>query len=365
LKIDLNSLPIEQKVGQLFFIGIPGPEIDDATERLLHTVMPGGICLFARNIKVREQTRKLLDDLSSRFPVAPLLSVDQEGGLVDRLRRIMTPMPAAGSLRTANDARQLGSIVGESLSVLGFNMDFAPVVDVVTPERGEHSNGLYNRPFGTSKESVVEFASAFSNGLHDNGILNCLKHFPGYGATKVDSHEELPFVEVSDDELQEVDLMPYREMLPDADAVMVGHTVFPRSSLQEVDESGKLLPSSLSKAFITTLLREQLGYDGLVVSDDLEMGAIIKNYGVGDACKTAVKAGSDMLAICADPERITAGFRAVLAAVGAGEISEARIDESLGRIAEAKTRTSLPPPFDNARLDELSAQTAELVSRLG
>src|SRR4051812_36137874 len=240
--MDLASLSLEQKIGQLFFVGIPGPELDGATRALLEEIQPGGICLFARNIKTREKTRKLNDDLSAYLEVRPLLSIDQEGGLVDRLRRIMTPMPAAGSLKTADDAVQLGSIVAESLSLLGFNMDFAPVVDVVTPERGAHSNGLYNRPFRSSKDEVVEFASAFSAGLRKNGILNCLKHFPGYGATKVDSHEELPFVEVSDDELRAVDLMPYREMLPQADSVMVGHTVYPQSSLQEADENGKLLP---------------------------------------------------------------------------------------------------------------------------
>jgi beta-N-acetylhexosaminidase len=362
--MDLTSLSLEHKVGQLFFIGVPGPHLDDPTRELLSDVLPGGICLFARNIKEREQTRKLNDDLRGYPDIPPLLSVDQEGGLVDRLRRIMTPMPSAGRLKTPDDAAELGSIIGESLSVLGFNMDFAPVVDVVTPERGQHSNGLYDRPFGTSVDDVVQMASAFSAGLRANGILNCLKHFPGYGATKVDSHEQLPFVEVSDDELNDIDLMPYRELLPEADSVMVGHTVYPLSSLQEADEHGKLLPSSLSKAFITTLLREQLGYDGLVITDDLEMGAIINNYGIGDACKRAIEAGADMLAICADPARIRDGYDSVLAAARKGEIRERRIDESVDRIARVKTRVAHGQVFNASRLDEISAATAALVARL-
>src|SRR4051812_43370783 len=130
--MDLTSLSLEQKVGQLFFIGISGPGLDEATRSLLQEVQPGGICLFARNIKTREQTRSLNDSLHDFLRVTPLISVDEEGGLVDRLRRIMTPLPAAGLMRNDEDAAILGQIVGQALSVLGFNMDFAPVVDVVT-----------------------------------------------------------------------------------------------------------------------------------------------------------------------------------------------------------------------------------------
>jgi len=362
--MELNSLSLEQKVGQLFFIGIPSPEIDAQTRELLDTVAPGGVCLFARNIKTREQTRKLLDDLRAYLPLDPLLSVDQEGGLVDRLRRIMTPLPAAGLMRTAEQAQILGRIVGEELSILGFNMDFAPVVDVVTEERGKVSNGLYNRAFGNSAEDVVELAGAFNAEICRHGILSCIKHFPGYGATQVDSHEELPIVEITEDEFTSTDLEPYRHLLPVADSVMIAHATYPKLGLQERGPYGKLLPSSLSKAFVTTLLREQLGFEGLAITDDLEMGAIIKNYGIGEACKMAVNAGADMLAICADPVRIVEGYGSVLNAVESGEISESRLNTSLDRIATIKSSLPLPPPFDDSKLDLLSAKTAELCSRL-
>jgi beta-N-acetylhexosaminidase len=361
--MDVNSLSLEQKVGQLFFIGIPGPEVDEATRELLETVRPGGVCLFARNIRSREQTRKLNDDLRA-YLSNPLISVDQEGGLVDRLRRIMTPLPAAGLLKTVGEVKTLGRIVGEELSILGFNMDFAPVVDVVTEERGKVSNGLYNRPFGSSVADVVELAGAFNSEIRRHGILSCIKHFPGYGATKVDSHEELPVVDISEEEFDAIDLEPYRQLLPVADCVMIAHSTYPNVGLQERDQSGRLLPSSLSKAFITALLRGQLGYDGLAVTDDLEMGAIIKNYGMGDACKMAILAGADMLAICADPGRIVEGYRAVLEAVTSGAITEDRLNASMARIAKIKASVVERYRFDDDRLNALSAETLELVAHI-
>jgi beta-N-acetylhexosaminidase len=362
--MDLSSLSLEQKVGQLFFIGIPGPELDAPTRELLDQVQPGGVCLFARNIKSREQTRDLNDRLTNYIATKPLISIDQEGGLVDRLRRIMTPLPAAGLLTSVEQVRTLGRIVGEELSILGFNMDFAPVVDVVTEERRKVPNGLYNRPFGSLVADVVELAGAFNSEIRSHGIFSCIKHFPGYGATKVDSHEELPVVDISEDEFNSMDLEPYRQLLPVADSVMIAHSTYPKVGLQERDQSGKLLPSSLSKAFITTLLRGHLGYNGLAVTDDLEMGAIIKNYGIGDACKMAVNAGVDMLAICADVDRIRDGYGAVLEAATSGEIAEDRLTASLERIAAAKARLAMPAAFDNSRLDQLSADTADLVAQL-
>ena len=143
----LNSLSIEQKIGQLFFIGIAGPVIDQPTRELLSEISPGGVCLFARNIKELSQTRNLLDDLRSVLPVTPFLSIDQEGGLVDRLRRVMTPMPAASKITSEIDAAHLAEIIGETLRILGFNMDFAPVVDVIDDDRSKYNNGLTSLTF--------------------------------------------------------------------------------------------------------------------------------------------------------------------------------------------------------------------------
>lgn len=357
----LNSLPLRQKIGQLFFIGIAGAEIDGATRELLNEISPGGICLFTRNIREAGQTRKLLDDLRETLPVAPFLSLDQEGGLVDRLRRILSPMPAANKIKTAKDSTRLAELVAKSVSILGFNMDFAPVVDVIDDQRQQTGNGLYSREFGRSSEDVVELAGEFLCALQQNGIIGCLKHFPGLGAAKVDSHEELPSVEVTDDELLGTDLMPYNALIESGEVklVMAAHATFPNARLQETGQNGKLLPSSLSHNFITTLLREELGYDGLAITDDLEMGAILKNYGIGAACVMAINAGQDLLAICAEPANIREGFNAVLAAVESGEISEDRLNASLVRIADLKTQLIEPLPFDKARLAVISDEITE------
>jgi len=276
----------------------------------------------------------------------------------------MTPMPAAHKLRSVEDASELASIIAETLLVLGLNMDFAPVVDVIDEERAKHSNGLFSREFGRSADDVVTLAGAFLTTLQRDGVAGCLKHFPGLGASKVDSHEELPSVEASEAELLATDLFPYEKLLSDARSVMVAHATFPQHPLQDEDQNGKLLPSSLSFNFITQLLREQLGFDGLVITDDLEMGAIIKNYGIGDACVMAMKAGADMLAICADPERISEGYHAVLAACEGGKISEGRLNASLERIARVKDAAVRPPSFSSERLQLLSERTAALNAKL-
>ena len=360
------SQPIEKKIGQLFFIGLPGAELDEFSRQLLNDISPGGVCLFSRNIRKAAQTRKLLDEIRENLSVTPFLSIDQEGKLVDRLRRIVEPMPGAGSLKKPGDAGRLAEITAETIRILGFNMNFAPVVDVIDEVRAKAGNGLYSRAFGSSKEDVAEFALCYLENLEKNGCLGCLKHFPGLGASEIDSHEDLPQVMLSPAELWETDLFPYREIFKAAEphAVMIAHAAFPHSNLQEIDQNGKLLPSSLSFNFTTKLLRQKLGFRGIAVTDDLEMGAILKNYGIGEACTRAVLAGADMLAICAGAENIRQGFAAVAAAVRSGEISEARIDESLTRIAEVKNLINSPLPYDEIRLSRLSGEIVELKERI-
>jgi beta-N-acetylhexosaminidase len=278
----------------------------------------------------------------------------------------MPPLPAANRIKTAYDATRFAEIIAETLRILGFNMDFAPVVDIVDEDRLHFTNGLVSRNFGASREEVISLAGAFLQTLQQNGCLGCLKHFPGLGAAEVDSHEELPTVNISESELRSKDLYPYTELISsgDARAVMVAHAAYPQVNLQETDQNGKLLPSSLSKNIISSLLRGELGFDGLVITDDLEMGAIVKNYGVGDACRMAVSAGADMLAICADPEAIRDGYHSVLDSVRGGSITEDRIDQTLERIGIAKDRLADPLAPDIERLRELSDVIAEFIDHL-
>jgi beta-N-acetylhexosaminidase len=296
------------------------------------------------------------------LPLKPLLSIDQEGGLVDRLRRIITPMPSAASIQTAENAEKLARITNEVLLMLGLNMNFAPVVDVVDEHRSDNANGLYSRAFGETKDITFELAGKYLDTLQTGGCLGCIKHFPGLGASRTDSHEDLPIVNLTRDELFATDLFPYQKLFKSLQihAVMVAHAAYPQFDLQETDVNGKLLPSSLSFNIISKLLRQELNFQGLVITDDLEMGAILKNYSIGDACIMAINAGVDMVSICADPVNIREGFKAVVEAAKNGKISETRIDESLKRIAQVKSLIKLPLPLDMARLQFLSHEIAEL-----
>jgi len=356
------SLTLEKQIGQLFFVGLSGAEIDVETRKLLEEVSPGGICLFARNIRSVKQTRRLLDEVREILPVEPFLSIDQEGGRVDRLRRIFTPMPTPNSIKTIGEAKDLAKTTAEILQMLGLNMNFAPVVDVIDEERKKFSNGLHSRSFGVSKEETVELAGNYLNTLQTNGCIGCLKHFPGLGASEIDSHENLPVVNLTREQLSSIDLFPYQKLFQTSQvqAVMVAHAAFPLIDLQEIIPGGKLLPTSLSYNFVTGLLRGELGFQGLILTDDLEMGAIVKNYGIGEACKLAIEAGEDMLSICASPDAIRKGYSAVLKAVKTGEITETRINDSLRRIAKIKSKISKPLRLNNERLQILSKNIADL-----
>src|SRR5918997_3809540 len=290
----LLSLPLEQKIGQLLYIGLPGTEYDAETRELVEYVRPGGVIVFGRNVATAPQLRGLLDAARSSSEVEPLLGIDQEGGLVDRLRRICTPMPAARSIRQHGDlaaARSLGRITGEVLRLLGFNMNFAPVLSIMTEDRDLLSNGLYSRSFGRSPGEVLGYTMVYLRGLQKTGCLGCAKHFPGIGAGEVDSHDEMPIIQLSHDDLIAQDLAPYIELFQREDnivrAVMVSHGGFPKVDLRRGVAGGRLIPASINHQIVTHLLREELGYDGLVVTDDLEMGAIARHYQIEETTRLA------------------------------------------------------------------------------
>jgi len=367
----LTSLPLEQQIGQLFYIGLPGTELDEETRALVEEVQPGGVIIFGRNVSTPEQLRKLLDDVRALLPTPPLLGIDQEGGLVDRLRRICTPMPAARSIRQHGDlagARSLGRITGEVLRRLGFNMNFAPVMSIMTDERDLLSNGLYSRSFGRSPGEVLGYTMVYLRALQATGLLGCLKHFPGIGAGEVDSHEEMPVVHLSHDDLMAQDLAPYIELFQREDdrvrAVMVSHGGFPKIDIRQNVAGGTIIPASLNRSIVTTLLRDELGYKHLVVTDDLEMGAISRHCEVEEAALRAFEAGQDMLLICSKPELIRRGYQKLLAEARAGSITTERLYLSLRRIADFKALTQPPLPLDAERFKQLSDEVALLNHKL-
>jgi len=367
----LTSLTLEQQIGQFFYIGLPGTELDDETRSLIEHVQPGGVIVFGRNVAEPKQLRSLLDGVRELLPVEPLCGIDQEGGLVDRLRRICTPMPAARTIRQHGDlaaARALGRITGETLRRLGFNMNFAPVMSIMTDERDLLSNGLYSRSFGRSPGEVLGYTMVYLRGLQGTGCLGCLKHFPGIGAGEVDTHDQMAVVNLSHDDLIAQDLAPYIELFQREDdrvrAVMVSHGGFPNVDIRKGVAGGRLEPASVSYSISTKLLRDELGYKHLVVTDDLEMGAIAKLYEIEDAVLRAFNAGQDMLLICSRPNVIRRGYDSLLQAARDRVITLDRINLSLGRIADFKTLAQPPLPFDEERLTLLSQETAALNRKL-
>ena len=363
----LLELPFEQQIGQFFLIGLPGTEVDEETRKLIEEIRPGGIIVFGRNVESAEQLRKLLDDSRQLIPTEPLMAIDQEGGLVDRLRPVFPPMPSARAIRQHGDlagARKLGRITGELLRMLGFNLNFAPVMSIITEARSKLTNGLYSRSYGRSPGEVLGYTTVYMRGLQGTGCLGCLKHFPGIGAGEVDSHIEMPLVPLTKDDLMAQDLAPYIELFQRADdrvrVVMVSHGGFPNIDIKKGTTSGLVTPASINPHIVTTLLRQELGFKHLVVTDDLEMGAIAKHFEIEDASVRAFEAGEDMLLICATPETIRRGYQGLLEAARAGKITEKRIQASLRRISAAKALAQPPLPLDMDKYNRLADETRDL-----
>jgi len=365
------SLPFEQQVGQFFFIGLPGIDLDAEARELVDEIKPGGIILFGRNVETPEQVRKLLDDSCARVPTPLLCGIDQEGGLVDRLREIFPPMPSARAIRQHGDlagVRTLGRITGELLRMLGLNINFAPVMSIITQERSLLTNGLYSRSFGASPGEVLGYTTVYMRGLQGTGCLGCLKHFPGIGAGSVDSHIEMPLVPLSRDDLLAQDLAPYIELFQRADdrvrVVMISHGGFPNIDIKKGTTGGLIEPASVSPRIVTNLLRQELGYKHLVVTDDLEMGAISKQFEIEEAAVKAFNAGNDMMLICATPETIQRGYRALLEAAREKRISDRRMQASLRRIAATKALAQPPTELSIDRFNQLAQEIKELNKRL-
>ena len=348
--------------GQYILMGVPGFELDTATAAIIRDVQPAGFILFGRNIKAPAQLRKLVDDLRGEVRHEPIVTIDQEGGRVSRLKECGAEPPSAKQLREKGDLRLIerhGALTGEILRLFGFNLDLAPVVDVSF--EGDLENSLKNRTWGVEPESVVAFAGAFNRTLRDQGVLSCGKHFPGYSRAAVDPHHELPVVKRSRRELEELEWKPFRALLAELDTMMVGHANYPA-----LDDSG--LPSSLSRKIIHGLLREEWGYRGTVISDDLDMGAIVGHYGLGESVTRAVEAGNDLVLLCHRPELIPDAAKAL------ATISPARANEAGAQIEDLRRKLDPPHPFSveahaaldakiyQLRVDTLGAERAVLRS---
>src|SRR5713226_18320 len=256
-------------LGQLILAGVPGKELDAETEKLFRRVEPGGFILFARNIESPLQLRDLIDDLRDLSKTEPIITIDQEGGRVSRLRLIGNEPPNAEQLRERDDVdliRRHGDITGRLLRLFGFNLDLCPVLDISFDDDAD--NSLRGRCYGKTVEQVVRNARAFNDALRGQGITSCGKHFPGYSAATSDAHYQLPRIDRTSEQLDRNELAVFREFVDGVDSMMICHGWYPCFE-------SKKIPATLSRRIITDLLRNELGFDGLIMTDDLDMGAIL------------------------------------------------------------------------------------------
>lgn len=336
--VDVDHLSLRQKVGQLFVVGFEGTEPSAAVGRLIEDHGLGGVIYFSRNLSTPAQTRSLSERLQERATAAglpPLLvAIDQEGGPVSRFSW-GGDLPSAMALGATHDpdlAFEVGKTVGERLRSLGINLDLAPVLDV----NDNPDNPVIGvRSIGESPDLVGRLGTRIATGLQATDVLACGKHFPGHGDTDADSHHELPVVPHERDRLDQIELHPFRRAVEDGiDAIMTTHVAFPAIT-------GDERPATVARSVVTGLLREEFSYDGLVVTDCLEMNAIAEGIGTAEAAVWAVDAGCDILTVSHTPDTQLAAMQAVLAAVKEGRLSEARLDESVSRILDAKRRRAL------------------------
>src|ERR1700720_3283339 len=279
-------------LGQLILTGVPGKKLDTETAKLFRRVQPGGFILFGRNIESAAQLRKLIDDLRDLSKIEPIVTIDQEGGRVSRLRLIGTEPPNAQQLRDKDDLeliRRHGDITGRLLRVFGFNLDLCPVLDISFDDNAD--NSLRGRCYGKTVERVVRNAAAFNDAMRGQGIMSCGKHFPGYSAAKSDAHYELPKIERTREELDREELAVFRQFVDKIDSMMICHGWYPGFDSEKN-------PASLSRRVITDLLRKEMDFDGLIMTDDLDMGAILNEHGLEETIRLAIAAGNDLAMIC-------------------------------------------------------------------
>ncbi|MHA7962556.1 beta-N-acetylhexosaminidase [Paenibacillus sp. CAU 1782] len=333
----IANMTLDEKIGQLLLIGLDGKTISPFAKKMIQDNKVGGFILYKDNIKSAAQTAALLNSLkaANKENSVPLwLSLDQEGGKVSRLPAEINKFPSAhelGALKDIEHTKDVGHALGLSVKALGFNMDFAPVLDI---DSNPDNPVIGDRSFGSDADTVINHGLAMMHGISEAGVTTVVKHFPGHGDTSVDSHYALPVVGKSLDELGKLELLPFVEAVgQNADAVMVAHLLIPALD--------KDYPTSISDKAINGLLRSGLGYNGVVVTDDLTMGGLLQDNEIGEAAVRAVQAGADLLLVGHDEKLQQRVLAALSSSVKDGSITEDRLDESLHRLLALKQKYKL------------------------
>jgi beta-N-acetylhexosaminidase len=323
-------------IGQLFMAGMPGTGVDDHTLSLIREFNVGGIIFFSRNIEDPVQIAGLCRDLQREalksWGVPLFLAVDQEGGRVARLREPFTSFPGNAAIADSEEpskrAEEFGAVTAGEMKLVGLNMNLAPVVDV---QRGELEKHLQGRTFGGNPEQVAFLGRTVVRSLQENGVMAVAKHVPGLGQAKVDPHVHLPRIEATKEEIEKMNLVPFKAAIDQGVAgIMSSHAVYAALDPER--------PATLSREVLTHLLRDTMDFQGLAITDDLEMGAIAGQRPVGDAALLAFQAGADILLICKGQEHVAEGCRLLRDCLTHGQIQEERLVQSLKRIEGTKAR---------------------------
>ena len=322
---------------------------------LLTKTQPAGVILFARNITGAEQTHTLLRECQKRVATPLFTCVDLEGGRVDRFRNVTGPAPSAADVFATGDRhlfRKHGRVIGENCRALGFNVDFAPALDLAFEAS---RTVMSSRSVSADPKEVVKYAREFLRGLGDAGVLGCGKHFPGLGEAKLDTHHELPSVEKPFRKLWDEDLVPYRIMRREMPLVMISHAAFPAVTRN-------CSPASLSKKWITDVLRKKIGYRGLICSDDLEMGGVLAAAPIEQAAIGHIRSGGNLCLICHQEDFILRAHQAIISEAERDRAFARRVRESARRVLAFKekhlTRSRTAAP-SNHRIEKLTRQLWE------
>ena len=352
---------ISGAIGQLLIVGFDGTEMSPRLHSLLARLQPAGVILFARNINSGEQTHRLLYECQSCVSTRLFTCLDMEGGRVDRLRNVTGPVPSAADVFATGNRklyRKHGRIIGESCRAMGFNTDFAPVVDLAFEAS---RNVMSSRAVSNDPQEATVYAREFLAGLRSAGVLGAIKHFPGLGEANLDTHHELPTVEKSWKKLWGADIAPYRALRRESPFILVGHAAYPAVTHDHT-------PASLSRKWITDILRKKIGYRGLVVSDDLEMGGVLKAAPIEQAAVEHIRAGGDLCLICHIEEGIIRSYEALVKQAERDPKFARRTKESVARVLafkkkakELKRQSSAPTA---AKLEKLSRQLWEFSEQI-
>ena len=318
-------------IGQLLVIGFDGTKMSAPLRSLLPRIQPAGVILFARNIITAQQTHRLLKDCQSCVATPLFTCVDMEGGRVDRFRNVLGPSPSAGDVFATGDRklfRKHGRVLGHACRALGFNTDLAPVIDLAF--EGSRKV-LGSRAVSADPAKTVRYAREFLAGLRSTGVMGAIKHFPGLGGGNLDTHHELPSIGRTWKQLWKNDLAPYRALRREAGMVLVGHAAYPSVTRHRT-------PASISQKWIGDVLRKKIGYRGLVISDDLEMGAVLKAGPVEYAAVEHIRAGGDLCLICHTEEHVVRSYEALVREAGKDARFARRCQQSIARVLAFKKK---------------------------